>query len=54
MKATEPDFRALCAELVGWGERTADHYYKLPDILIRVRNALEQTEPEPPTDEAGE
>jgi hypothetical protein len=34
------DFRALCAELVAWGEKTSAHYYQPPDVLIRARAAL--------------
>lgn len=43
-----PDFRALCAELVDWIERATRHYYVPPEILTRVRAALSQPAPEQP------
>jgi hypothetical protein len=27
------DFRALCAELLEWAERTSSHYYKQADVI---------------------
>lgn len=42
---TNPDFRALCAELLDWAERTSSHYYKQADVILRARTALAQTEP---------
>lgn len=47
------DFRALCAELVAWAEKTSAHYYSSPGVLIRARAALaEADEPAEPSDEA--
>jgi hypothetical protein len=40
------DFRALCAELVGWAERTSAHYVVHPDVILRARAAL--AEPQAP------
>ena len=34
------DFRALCAELVAWAEKTSAHYYSPPEVLVRARAAL--------------
>ena len=34
------DFRALCAELLAWAEKTSSHYYIQPDVLLRARAAL--------------
>lgn len=48
---TEPDFRALCAELLDWADRSSAHYYVKPDLLTRARAALAQPAPEGPTDE---
>ena len=45
---TNPNFRALCAELLHWAERTSSHYYKQPDVILRARAALAQPEPAPP------
>jgi len=43
-------FRALCAELLDWAERTSSHYYKQADVILRARAALEaQSEPVGPT-----
>jgi hypothetical protein len=47
----DPDFRALCAELLDWAERTSSHYYKQADVIVRARAALAQPEPVAPTDE---
>ena len=46
------DFRALCAELTGWIERSTRHYIRDPDVLIRARAALadEPAVPTPPAD----
>ena len=46
-----PDYRALCAELLDWAERTSSHYYKQADVIVRARTALAQPEPVAPTDE---
>ena len=45
------DFRALCAELLDWAERTSSHYVMHPDVILRARAALAQPEPQGPTDE---
>jgi len=45
------DYRALCAELLDWAERTSSHYYKQADVILRARAALAQPEPVAPTDE---
>ena len=45
------DYRALCAELLEWAERTSSHYYKQADVIVRARAALAQPEPQGPTDE---
>jgi hypothetical protein len=47
----ETDYRALCAELLEWAERTSSHYYKQADVIVRARAALAQPEPVAPTDE---
>jgi hypothetical protein len=44
------DFRALCAELLDWAERTSSHYYKQADVIVRARAAVAQPAPAP-TDE---
>ena len=46
------DFRALCAELTAWAEKTSAHYFQPPDVLLRARAALadEPPEPAPPAD----
>lgn len=48
---TPPDFRALCAELVAWAEKTSAHYYAPPDVLTRARAALAEPEPEGPSED---
>jgi len=45
------DYRALCAELLTWAERTSAHYVAPPDVIIRARAALAQPVPKGPTDE---
>jgi hypothetical protein len=45
------DFRALCAELLDWAERTSSHYYKQSDVILRARAALAVPAPASPTDE---
>ena len=45
------NFRAMCAELLEWAERTSSHYYKQADVIVRARALLAQPEPEVPTDE---
>jgi hypothetical protein len=37
---TTPDFRALCAELVGYIERATHHYFEDPELMIRARAAI--------------
>ena len=44
------DYRALCAELVAWAEKTSSNYYKQADVLLRARAALAE-QPVMPTDE---
>jgi hypothetical protein len=39
------DFRALCLELVAWADKTSAHYYQSPDVLIRARAALAESQP---------
>lgn len=39
------DFRALCADLVAWAEKTSAHYYCPPEVLVRARAARR---PKPP------
>ena len=33
-------YRALCAELLKWAERTSSHYYIQPDVIVRARALL--------------
>jgi hypothetical protein len=42
---TDPNYKALCAELLEWAERTSSHYYKQADVITRARAALAQPEP---------
>ena len=44
-------YRALCAELLEWAERTSSHYYKQADVIVRARALLAQPVAEGPTDE---
>jgi hypothetical protein len=44
------DYRALCAELLAWAERTSAHYVAPPDVIARARAALSAPE-QGPTDE---
>ena len=44
------DWKALCAELLAWAEKTSSHYYKQPDVLLRARAALAE-QPVMPTDD---
>ena len=39
------DYRALCAELLAWAEKTSSHYYKQADVLLRARAALTKAVP---------
>ena len=48
----DPNYKALCAELLEWAERTSSHYYKQPGVIQRARAALSQPEPVGPTDDA--
>jgi hypothetical protein len=43
------DFRAMCAELLAWAERTSSHYYKQADVIVRARALLAQPVAEGPT-----
>ena len=43
------DFRALCAELLAWAERTSAHYVVHPHVILRARAALSAPE-QGPTD----
>ena len=36
------DYRAMCAELLAWAERTSSHYYKQADVISRARALLDQ------------
>jgi hypothetical protein len=38
------EFRKLCAELVAWADKTSAHYYQLPELLIRARAALAESD----------
>jgi hypothetical protein len=42
--AMTTDYRALCAELLEWAERTSSHYYKQAEVVIRARALLAQPE----------
>ena len=44
------DWKALCAELLAWAEKTSSNYYKQADVLLRARAALAE-QPVEPTDE---
>ena len=44
MIKTNP-YRAMCAELLEWAERTSSHYYKQADVIVRARALLDQPEP---------
>jgi hypothetical protein len=46
------NFRAMCAELLEWAERTSSHYYRTADVLDRTRILLAQPELPELTDEA--
>ena len=43
-------YRAMCAELLAWAERTSSHYYKQADVIIRARALLAQPVAQPPAD----
>ena len=45
---TDPNYRAMCAELLAWAEHTSSHYYKQPDVLDRARALLAQPVAERP------
>jgi len=45
------DFRALCAELLEWAERTSSHYFIQADVVVRARAALAEQPEEPIDDE---
>ena len=38
------DWKALCAELLAWAEKTSSNYYKQADVLLRARAALDEQE----------
>ena len=38
------DWKALCADLLAWAEKTSSHYYKQADVLLRARAALNEQE----------
>jgi hypothetical protein len=44
-------YRAMCAELLEWAERTSSHYYKQADVIVRARALLAQPMAEGPTDD---
>lgn len=44
------DYRAMCAELLAWAERTSSNYYKQADVIVRARALLAQPVAEGPTD----
>ena len=44
-------YRAMCAELLEWAERTSSHYYKQADVIVRARALLAQPVAEGPTDD---
>ena len=45
------DWKALCAELLAWAEKTSSNYYKQADVLLRARAALAEPVAEGPTDD---
>ena len=51
-QAAADTFRALCAELTAWAEKTSAHYLQPPDVLQRARASMadEPPEPAPPAD----
>ena len=38
------DYRAMCAELLAWAERTSSHYYKQADVIVRARALLAEAD----------
>ena len=38
------DWKALCAELLAWAEKTSSNYYNQADVLLRARAALDEQE----------
>ena len=38
------DYKALCAELLTWAERTSSHYYKQADVIVRARALLAEAD----------
>ena len=38
------DYRAMCAELLAWAERTSSHYYKQADVIVRARALLTKSD----------
>lgn len=45
------DFRALCADLLAWSERTSSHYIAPPEVITHAREALSEPGPTAPTSE---
>ena len=43
------DYRAMCAELLAWAERTSSHYYKQADVIVRARALLDDADGREPT-----
>ena len=41
-------YRAMCAELPKWAERTSSHYYIQPDVIARARALLAEQPVSPP------
>ena len=41
-------YRAMCAELLAWAERTSSHYYKQADVISRALALLDQPVAEEP------
>jgi hypothetical protein len=41
----DPDYKALCADLLDWAERTSAHYVVHPNVILRARAALAQPVP---------
>ena len=42
------DYRAMCAELLAWAERTSSHYYKQADVIVRARALLAESDGKEP------
>lgn len=48
------DFRALCAELLEWAERTSSHYFIQADVVVSARAALAEQQVRPTDEELDE